>query len=166
MSSARFWHFWMGVAFLVLYLLGKQRQIEGRILMHPLGLALLIPATYLGTVLPDWDIKLLGIGAHRNPIFHSAIPYFLAALLWRLAGGNRVIQSPLTIRLMAGAQVGFVLGLCSHLVLDIFQYGDVRWLSGDTFGKLWLAIHSVLLALVAWFPQYARHSTCSFRSTQ
>lgn len=166
MSSARFWHFWAGVVFLVLYLLGKQRQIEGRILMHPLGLALLIPATYLGTVLPDWDIKLLGIGAHRNPIFHSAIPYFLAALLWRLAGGDKVIQSPLAVRLMVGAQVGFVLGLCSHLVLDILQYGDVRWLSGDTFGKLWLAIHSVLLALVAWAPQYARHSTFSFRSTQ
>lgn len=166
MSTARFWHFWAGVAFLVVYLLAKQRQIEGRILMHPLGLALLIPATYLGTVLPDWDIKLLGIGAHRNPIFHSALPYFLVALLWRFAGGNRWIQSPLAVRLIVGAQVGFGLGLCSHLVLDILQYGDVRWLSGDTLGKLWLAIHSVLLALVAWAPRYARSSTFSFRSMQ
>jgi hypothetical protein len=76
------------------------------------------------------------------------------------------VKSPLAVRLVVGAQVGFVLGLCSHLVLDMIQYGDIRWLSGDTFGKLWLALHSVLLALVAWSPPYARHHAFSLRSTQ
>lgn len=166
MSSARHWHLWVGLAFLVLYLLGKHHHIEERLLLHPLGLALLIPALYLGTALPDWDIRLLGIGAHRNPIFHSAILYFLAALLWRLAGGDRWIGSPLAVRLIVAVQVGLCLGLSSHMVMDIIQYGDVRWLTGATLGKLWLAVHAVLLAVAAWTPRYAHNSTFSLRRTQ
>src|SRR5262245_27147521 len=36
----------------------------------------LIP-TYIGTVFPDIDISLLGIGGHRNPLFHSALSYWI-----------------------------------------------------------------------------------------
>ena len=35
--------------------------------------ALALVPCYLGTVFPDWDIRLLGIGAHRNPLFHSSL---------------------------------------------------------------------------------------------
>jgi hypothetical protein len=166
MSTARFWHFWVGVALLIVYLLAKSQHLEGRILMHPLALALLLPVTYLGTTLPDWDIWLLGIGAHRNPIFHSALPYFLVALGWRLVGGDAWLRSPLAVRLATAAQVGFVLGLCSHLLLDVVQYGDVRWITGNTWGKLWLAIHGAVLLLIAWFPHCARHQAFSVRSTR
>lgn len=166
MSAARFWHFWVGIAFLIVYLLGKYTHLEGRILMHPLALALLLPAIYLGTALPDWDIWLLGIGAHRNPIFHSALPYLLVALVWRLADGDTKLQSPLHVRLALAAQVGFVLGLCSHLLLDIVQYGDIRWITGNTAGKLWLLVHSIVLAFIAWFPHCARHQAFSVRSAR
>ena len=166
MSMARFWHFWAGIAFLILYLGGKFRRLEGRILMHPLALALLLPFTYLGTALPDWDIWILGIGKHRNPFFHSAFPYLLAALVWRLAGVDTRLRSPLAVRLATAIQVGFVLGLSSHLFLDVVQYGDVRWLSGNTMGKLWLAIHAALLLLSAWFPHCARHQAFSVRNTR
>ena len=37
------------------------------------------------------------------------------------------------------------------MALDVWQYGDVRC-SGNTFGKLWLSGHALLLGLIAWFP--------------
>jgi hypothetical protein len=55
-------------------------------------------------------------------------------------------------RLQVAARVSFALGLSSHLVLDILQYGDVRWLSGRTLDKAWLAGNAGLLGVVAWFP--------------
>ena len=45
-------------------------------------LAAIVPC-YLGTVFPDLDIRLLGIGGHRNPPFHSSISFFVLVLLVR-----------------------------------------------------------------------------------
>jgi hypothetical protein len=50
-------------------------------------------------------------------------------------------------------QIGFALGLGSHLLLDILQYGDVRWIPGGTLDRLWLALHAGILLLVVWYPQ-------------
>lgn len=160
--TARFIHFWFGVGFLLAYLWLKQRRAEGRILLQPLALAVALPVLYLGSALPDWDIKLFGIGAHRNPLFHSAAPYFFLGFLCRLAGLGRALRNAGGMRLKVAAQVSFALGLSSHLVLDILQYGDVRWLSGNTLGKAWLGGNAVLLGLVAWFPHMqgrGRHVT-------
>jgi membrane-bound metal-dependent hydrolase YbcI (DUF457 family) len=92
----------------------------------------LIPC-YLGTIFPDLDITLLGIGAHRNPLFHSGLSFFV--LLW-LVNRRHVLLQALVL--------GYGVGLASHLLWDMVFYGDVRWLSGDLLGRLWLAVNGVL----------------------
>src|SRR5262245_50659749 len=109
--SARLQHFWFGVAFLLAYMWIKRQRQEGGLLLHPLALAVALPILYLGSALPDWDIKLLGIGAHRNPLFHSAAAYFCLAYLGRWMGLERTVHNAAGIRLRIAAQVGFALGL-------------------------------------------------------
>jgi LexA-binding, inner membrane-associated putative hydrolase len=164
--SARFQHFWFGVAFLLTYVWIKRQRQEGIMLLHPLALAVALPVLYLGSALPDWDIKLLGIGAHRNPLFHSAAAYFCLAYLWRCMGLERTVHTAAGVRLKLAAQVGFALGLSSHLVLDMLQYGDVRWLSGSTLDKAWLGVNAAILGLAAWYPQRVRNRALSLRSTE
>ena len=45
----------------------------------------LIPS-YLGTVFPDLDIRLCGIGCHRNPLFHSGLSFLILLCLVRHQG--------------------------------------------------------------------------------
>ena len=92
----------------------------------------LIPC-YLGTVFPDLDIKLLGIGGHRNPLFHSSLSFFGLALLVGPRAG-----------FLAAMLVGYGVGLASHLWWDAIYYGDVRWLPGRTLDRLWLGAHGLL----------------------
>jgi hypothetical protein len=92
----------------------------------------LIPC-YLGTVFPDVDITLLGIGGHRNPLFHSSLSFWL--LVWvagRPSVGLRIVVA------------GYGVGLVSHLWWDVFDYGDVRWLPGGAIDRLWLGVHGFL----------------------
>ena len=101
---------------------------------RPVGIffTALIPC-YLGTVFPDWDIRLLGIGGHRNPLFHSSLSFFaLALLLGRRAGFLAILVA------------GYGVGLASHLWWDVVYYGDVRWLPGGTLDRLWLGVHGLL----------------------
>ena len=101
---------------------------------RPVGIffTALIPC-YLGTVFPDWDIRLLGIGGHRNPLFHSSLSFFgLAVLLGRRAG------------FLATLVAGYGVGLASHLWWDVVYYGDVRWLPGGALDRLWLGVHGLL----------------------
>ena len=106
--------------------------------------ALALVPCYLGTVFPDWDIRLLGIGAHRNPLFHSSLSF-------------------LALRLLVGPQMrlphiliaGYGIGLASHLWWDIVAFGDVRWLPGNALDRLWLGIHG-LLCLVPSLPPLRR----------
>ena len=92
----------------------------------------LIPC-YLGTVFPDWDIKLLGIGGHRNPLFHSSLSFFVLALLVGRQAG-----------FLATLVAGYGVGLASHLWWDVVYYGDVRWLPGGALDRLWLGVHGLL----------------------
>ncbi len=92
----------------------------------------LIPC-YLGTVFPDLDIRLLGIGSHRNPLFHSSLSFFALALIVGQRAG-----------LLAAMLVGYGVGLASHLWWDVLYYGDVRWLPGSTLDRLWLGVHGLL----------------------
>jgi hypothetical protein len=149
---ARFWHFWFAVAFFLVYLWLKHRRPESRLLLHPLALALAVPLLYLGSAISDWDIRLLGIGRHRNPLFHSAVPYYFLAYLWHLLILQTKQSSMLGQRLSLAFHVSLALGLSSHLVLDVIQYGDVRWIPGGRLDRLWLSGNAVLLGLVAWFP--------------
>ena len=164
MSSARFEHFIFGIALWVAYLFLKQRRGD-RLLLHPVVLAVTVPVLYLGTALPDWDIMVFGIGGHRNPLFHSSIPYFCLAWLWRKLGLADVVYTIGRARLGSALQVGLTLGLASHLVLDVWQYGNVHWIPGGLLDRLWLSGHALLLGLIAWYPQYALAITAKPRST-
>lgn len=151
MSPARLEHFVFGLVLWGLYLWLRQQRRRPEPL-QPLALLITVPVVYLATTLPDWDLWLLGIGRHRNPLFHSAIPYFLLAWLWRKSGAESVAQMLGGVGLATALYVGFSVGLASHLLLDVWQYGDVRWIRGRTLDKLWLASHAVLLLGVAWAP--------------
>lgn len=95
----------------------------------------LIPC-YLGTVFPDLDIALLGIGGHRNPLFHSSLSLFMLVLL--------VGRQPGLLRTLVA---GYGVGLASHLWWDVLDYGDVRWLPGGAVDRLWLGVHGLLCLL-------------------
>lgn len=153
MSSARVEHFIWGIVLEVVYVWLKKRRGD-RLLLHPLALAATVPVLYLGTALPDWDIVLFSIGGHRNPLFHSAIPYFCLAWLGRKLGLSALVCGLGGARLEIALHVGLTLGLASHLLLDVWQYGDVRWIPGSTLDQLWLSGHALLLGLLAWYPQY------------
>jgi hypothetical protein len=163
MSSARFEHFLFGIALWVAYLCLKQRRGD-RLLLHPVALAVTVPVLYLGTALPDWDITVFGIGGHRNPLFHSSLPYFCLAWLWRKLGLAEVVYTIGGARLGSALQVGLTLGLASHLVLDVWQYGNVHWIPGGTLDRLWLSGHALLLGLIAWYPQHVLAITAKPRS--
>lgn len=102
----------------------------------------LLPA-YAGTVFPDLDIALLGIGAHRNPLFHSALAYLLPLALLRrwLGPWGRA------------ALIGLGVGLASHLLWDAVDYGDVRWIGGGTADRLWLVANGLACLVPPWKPR-------------
>jgi hypothetical protein len=60
---------------------------------------------------------------------------------------------------MSAIYISFALGLSSHLVLDVIQYGNVRWIPGGTLDRLWLTANAVVLATAAWFASAAPKST-------
>ena len=101
----------------------------------------LVPC-YLGTVFPDLDITLLGIGGHRNPLFHSSLSFFLLWLSVRLG----VKQPKAVIHTLVA---GYGIGLASHLWWDVLYYGDVRWLPGSVIDRVWLGVHGLLCLTAA-----------------
>ena len=91
----------------------------------------LVPC-YLGTVFPDLDLRW-GIGNHRNPLFHSSLSYFmLVPFVWRRTGFAAAIVA------------GYGVGLGSHLLWDVVDYGNVLWLPGGALDRLWLGAHGLL----------------------
>ena len=130
-SPYRAEHGMAGMIFLVGYVWLYRRE-KGAV---PFFLLAALP-TYGGTALPDLDISWFGIGAHRNPIFHSAIAYLLPIAF---------IRRPHPA--VATALIGFGLGLGSHLLWDIIDYGDVRWMPGGLVDRLWLLANGLLCFL-------------------
>jgi Domain of unknown function (DUF5942) len=131
-SADRAEHSLVGILLLMAYASRSAHRRETRLGAVAFFLLALIPC-YLGTVFPDLDITLLGIGAHRNPLFHSGLSFFV--LLW-LVNRRHVLLQALVL--------GYGVGLASHLLWDMVFYGDVRWLSGDVLGRLWLGVNGVL----------------------
>ena len=146
MSSARFWHFIFAIAFLALYLLIRTKRQQGLSGLQLLLCVITMPALYLGSAISDWDISYLGIGGHRNPLFHSSLAYFLLMTLARILGLTALLP---TFMLVLG--INFALGLSSHLVLDVIQYGDVRWIPGGTLDRLWLMANAIILGVAVGF---------------
>jgi hypothetical protein len=126
-SAERAEHSLIGIILLMAYVSRFMDRRETRLGAVTFFLVALVPC-YLGTVFPDLDITLLGIGAHRNLLFHSSLSFFV---LWWLVRRQSVI--------LQAAVLGYGVGLASHLLWDTWYYGDVRWLPGGMFDRLWLA---------------------------
>jgi hypothetical protein len=126
-SAERAEHSLIGIILLMAYVSRFMDRRETRLGAVTFFLVALVPC-YLGTVFPDLDITLLGIGAHRNLLFHSSLSFFV---LWWLVKRQSVI--------LQAAVLGYGVGLASHLLWDTWFYGDVRWLPGGMIGRLWLA---------------------------
>jgi len=108
-------------------------------------------AMALGTWVSDWDL-IFGIGFHRSPITHSAFPAIFAGWI--------VFRFKLPSILI----IGFCIGLASHLLWDVIDYGNVQWISGGNNDRLFLFINAILLIagsiVVSKFPNRpSREST-------
>lgn len=104
-------------------------------------------AMALGTWVSDWDL-FLGIGFHRSPLTHSALP----ALLF----GWVVFKYKLSSILI----IGFSIGLASHMLWDIIFYGNVQWISGGNNDRLFLFINFIIL-IAASLIMKTKFLTCS-----
>jgi Domain of unknown function (DUF5942) len=130
-SAERAEHSLVGIILLMAYVARFVTRQKTRLGAVSFFLLALIPC-YLGTVFPDLDITLLGIGAHRNPLFHSSLSFFV--LLW-LVHRQSVIYQVLVL--------GYGIGLASHLLWDMVYYGNVQWLSGGMLDRLWLGANGL-----------------------
>jgi Domain of unknown function (DUF5942) len=130
-SADRAEHSLVGIILLMAYVSRFVERQETRLGAVAFFLLALIPC-YLGTVFPDLDITLLGIGAHRDPLFHSSLSFFV--LLWLVNRQNVILQTLV---------LGYGVGLASHLWWDVIDYGDVRWLPGGMLDRLWLGANGV-----------------------
>jgi Na+-driven multidrug efflux pump len=131
-SADRAEHSLVGIVFLMAYGYIFQDKKNFHKGLASFFLIALIPC-YLGTVFPDLDIKFLGIGGHRNPLFHSCLSYFI--LFFIVSGKNNFL------RILV---IGYGVGLGSHFWWDIIYYGDVRWIPGGTLDRAWLFINGLL----------------------
>ena len=125
-SAARAEHSLVGIILLMMYVSRFVGTQETRLGALSFFLLALIPC-YLGTVFPDLDITILGIGAHRNLLFHSSLSFFV--LLWLVRRQSVLLQVLV---------LGYGLGLASHLLWDVVDYGNVQWLPGGMLDRLWL----------------------------
>jgi hypothetical protein len=130
-SAERAEHSLVGIILLMAYVSRFVKTRETRLGAVTFFLLALIPC-YLGTVFPDLDITLLGIGAHRNPLFHSSLSFFV--LLWLVHRQGVILQV---------LALSYGIGLASHLLWDMVYYGDVRWLSGGLLDRLWLGANGI-----------------------
>ena len=129
-SPYRAVHSFVGLALLLAIAFVLRRKSRSSPI--PFILYALVPC-YFGTVVPDWDIALLGIGAHRNPIFHGCFAYaFMAMAIVRLKWHWAKIPV-----------YGFGIGLASHLLWDVVSFGDVRWLPRE-YDRWWLVLNGLV----------------------
>lgn len=130
MTVDRMIHLAVGIAFFLIFLKLSKNSNEPKLIIT--GLITMA----IGTWMPDWDLWL-GIGYHRSPLTHSALPAILFGLV--------VFKNKLSPMLI----IGFCLGLASHLFWDIIAYGNVHWIKGGNNDRLFLFINTILLIIAA-----------------
>lgn len=135
MTTDRLVHLLIALAFFSFFAkVTKPHVSAGNLLIGMLAAA-------IGSWVPDWDL-LLGIGFHRSPITHSLLPSLIVA--WIVLKG----------RLPRILMVGFMLGLSSHLLWDLVDYGNVQWIDGGNNDRMFLLINSILLLFFAFFVRH------------
>ena len=99
---------------------------------------------------PDLDIKLLGIGRHRNFLFHSAI--FPSVALWLV---YRIKPKELVRFVLLGIVAGFSVGVGVHLFTDIFQSAPIKFpfigslVNGTSVDdRLWIGINMIICGTI------------------
>jgi hypothetical protein len=97
--------------------------------------SLIIVGALLGSWIPDWDL-FLGIGFHRSPLTHSALPAVIIGYFSLRKGWVCV-------------SAGLCIGLASHLLLDTVDYGNVIGIPGGDADRLFLFGNSVVLLVAA-----------------
>lgn len=137
-SSYRSAHSLVGIIMLIGFVYTFTDDKTSRIKLFSLFFISLVPC-YFGTVFSDLDIKLLGIGGHRNPLFHSGLLFFILLI------PAKRFRSFLPAAIVAS----FGVGLGSHLIWDLFDHADVRWIPGLSFDRLWLGINGLFCILSA-----------------
>lgn len=104
-----------------------------------------IIGSLLYAAFPDWDLVILGIGAHRNLFFHSSIAPILImviSLQWK----------KLWLR---DVGMGLTIGIASHLLWDIISvanwpYQYIRHLDGFA-GALWTLSNAIIGVFFAYY---------------
>lgn len=89
----------------------------------------IIVGCLFGAMMPDLDIYILGLGRHRNRVFHSAIPC-LALFIYCLYYDITFFSS------------AFAGGVFSHLLLDCKSKKIREWIVANMF---------ICLPLVFWW---------------
>lgn len=94
---------------------------------------------------PDFDIRLMGIRAHRNFLFHSAALTLVLFLLVRKRNLQRVLW-----KLAAALVMGVGIGIGVHLFADVFQSAHVLFpfvgslVDGTSLDdRLWVGVNSL-----------------------
>lgn len=137
-SSDRAAHSLVGIIMLMGFVYTFADDETSRIKLFSLFFISLVPC-YFGTVFSDLDIKFLGIGGHRNPLFHSGLLFFIL-----LIPAKRFRSF-----LIAAIAASFGVGLGSHLIWDLFDHAGVRWIPGSNLDRLWLGINGLFCILSA-----------------
>ncbi len=98
---------------------------------------------------PDLDIRLLGIGAHRNFLFHSLLLVAVLFLLVRQLDARKGLAI-FVMSVVAGCGIG----IGAHLAADVFQSHPVKFpfigslIDGTlTDDRLWLGLNALGSAL-------------------
>ncbi len=100
--------------------------------------------TCLGTWVPDWDL-FFGIGYHRSPLTHSALPAVLSLIL------------SMKYKLDHSITTGLSIGIASHLLWDIVDYGNVHWITGGDNDRMFLLANAILLLILSiTLPRFTR----------
>ena len=89
---------------------------------------------------PAWDMAVLGVGGHGNPLFYSALaPIGLAALLY-------------SVSRMRGLIAGFALGVAAHLlVVFAANLVDIRYVPNMLYlDQIWLTVNALACAALAY----------------
>jgi hypothetical protein len=125
LTDDRLIHGFAALIFVAWYLYGFRARLSKADYVGAIAFAL------LGSWVPDWDL-LLGIGFHRSPLTHSALPAILFGY-FAMKRNAVVVFS------------GFCLGLSSHLFVDIIDYGNVIGITGGDADRMFLAANGLVL---------------------